>query len=131
MVLTRSGSVNAGNKFIYFSKYSTILKRWRRYFYPSQILILDGDEFKDNQISVLSKAESFLGVEHFITKDKFVFDKEKGFYCLKGKHSPVCLGSGKGREHPELRPATYHKLRSYFKPYNEELFRIIGKRFNW
>lgn len=131
-VFRSDGSVNPYSIFINLSKYSTIVKRWLQFFSLSQIHIVDGDEFKEDQIKVLSRAESFLGIKHYITDDKFVFDKEKGFYCLKGKSGdPVCLGNGKGREHPTLRKANFHKLKAYFKPYNERFFRMVGKNFDW
>ncbi|XP_045200593.1 heparan sulfate glucosamine 3-O-sulfotransferase 4-like [Mercenaria mercenaria] len=131
IVFTRSGAVDPNNKYIYLSKYSLILKRWLKYFKLSQILILNGDEFKEHQINVLAKAESFLGIKHYITEDKFILDKEKGFYCLNVEGSPACLGSGKGREHPALSKTHYHKLRAYFRPYNAELSRIARQKFDW
>ena len=30
----------------------------------------------------LTALETFLDLEHFLTEDKFVFNEEKGFYCI-------------------------------------------------
>ena len=39
-----------------------------------------------------------MGLQPIITKDNFVFDEEKGFYCFQkeGANNPACLGDGKG-----------------------------------
>lgn len=131
MVFYGNGHVRSTSGFISLSRYSVILKRWYRYFKKSQILVLDGDQFKNDQISVLSKAERFLGIKRYIKSDKFIFDEEKGFYCLNVGGEKACLGNGKGREHPTMSATHYKQLQDYFKPYNEELKRLTGVHFHW
>jgi hypothetical protein len=131
VVFTRSGPVNPYSVFIRFSKYSNILRNWLRYFKLSQILILDSDQFVKKPMQALAKTEFFLGIKHYLTKDKFVFDKQKGFPCLNVTGIPKCLGSGKGREHPKLRNADYNKLKAHFRRYNEDFFRMTKKRYVW
>jgi hypothetical protein len=131
VVFTRGGPVNPYSVFIRFSKYSSILRNWLRYFKLSQILILDSDQFVKRPMQALAKTESFLGIKHYITKDKFVFDKQKGFPCLNVTGIPKCMGSGKGREHPKLRNTDYYKLKAHFRRYNEEFFRMTKKRYSW
>lgn len=42
-----------------------------------------------------------------------------------------CLGSTKGRDHPNVDPDTFKILQEFFRPFNHKFFRMIGKRLNW
>ncbi|KAL4219691.1 Heparan sulfate glucosamine 3-O-sulfotransferase 4 [Mactra antiquata] len=130
IVFTADGGVKK-NDFVAFSEYSVTLKRWYKYFDKSQVLILDGDEFKQDQIKVLTEAETFLNVRNYITSDKFIFDENKGFYCVNVNGEAACLSKGKGRTHPTLSPVHYEILKKHFAPYNEEFYKMTGKRYNW
>ena len=33
--------------------------------------------------------------------------------------------------YPEMKSETRKRLQEFFKPHNEKLFSLIGKRFNW
>ena len=53
----------------------------------------------------LSRAERFLGLKPEITRDRFVFVPEKGFYCVKDPATgePDCMRDSKGTtEKPEV-----------------------------
>ena len=113
------------------SLYAVHIKRWLEEFTLKQIHIVDGDKFREDPSGELNKIETFLGLPHFITKENFQFDEEKGFYCLKTTQGVNCMPKGKGRKHKELHPDLIDKLKKFFKPYNEEFFKIIQKRFNW
>lgn len=129
-----NGDVNPNSSFIGLSRYAVILKRWLQYFPLKQILIIDGDEFKENQIKSLAQAEAFIGVKHYITRDRFALDKTRGVYCIKTGDGPeelACLSDGKGRTHPDIKPDVLHKLKNFYKPYNEQFFKMVGKKFNW
>ena len=87
------------------------LMYWHKFFDPSQMLILDGldeilrnrtrfkpgskvtksfvissiirQELISNPSNVISRIEDFVGVEPFLTEERFIYDEEKGFYCLQ------------------------------------------------
>lgn len=136
MVFMPNGSVNTKIPFINRSNYILHLQTWLKYFPRENILILDGDEQKTNPVKLLRQTEEFLGLEHYISEDMFVFDEEKGFPCVKtnsslGENNRFCMGSGKGREHPVLHPTDRKRLEEYFKPYNKAFFRLFGRTLNW
>jgi len=131
-VFNKDGTVNQGCPFIHQSCYNKQLKLWLQYFDKDQFLIVDGDRFKEDQVSVLNEVESFLGVEHEISKDKFVYNEERGLSCVKTPTGEqACLSEGKGRAHPALNDNDYTKLKKYFQPHNEEFFKLFGKRYTW
>ena len=70
----------------------------------------------------LTLLEQFLGIDAFLTEDKFFFNSTKGFYCLKMKG---CLGEGKGREHTEIKPQLLKQMNDYYTPYNREFARFM------
>lgn len=134
LVFQNNGEIRPDCPFIILSRYSVILRRWLHYFDLSQILIIDGDEFKQDLIKSLAQTEEFIGVDQYITRDKFALDEERGVYCIKTGDRPddfKCLAHGKGRPHPNIAEDKLNKLKAYFKPFNEDFFRVVGKRFNW
>ncbi|GFS11406.1 heparan sulfate glucosamine 3-O-sulfotransferase 3A1 [Elysia marginata] len=110
-----------------------------------QVLILSEDDMERNPLSVLKEAERFLELRPAYSDDMFVFNKEKGFHCFntRSKLFPrvltlvqvnrftCCLGVDKGREHPQIGEDYLEHLIHVIRPLNEELFDLIGKRFQW
>jgi [heparan sulfate]-glucosamine 3-sulfotransferase 5 len=102
--------------------------------FPSkQIMVVDGDELVRDPFPEVRKVEDFLGLDHEITFDHFVFNATKGFYCIQ---SPVsqddkCLNETKGRRHPKIPPAVIHTLRKFYAPYNRHFYSLVGKDFAW
>ena len=113
---------------IYFNR----LKPWVDVFGVKNILILDGDEFAVNPVKELSKAESFIGLEHKLNNWKFYFNKKKGFYCTKPSSADDgCMQKGKGRPHPVMQNSTRKALKDFFKPHNQRFYELIGRSFPW
>jgi hypothetical protein len=84
--------------------------------------------------------EKFLGIDHEITRDNFVYNRERGFFCYRSSHDDTndflddvenCLSEGKGRPHPTIDPMVLQKMVDFFKPFNEKFFDLVGRRFNW
>ena len=118
------------------SMYNVHFKHWLEYFDLSQILIVDGDLLITNPLPELQRAEAFLGLDSYFTEDIFYFNQTKGFYCWKRRNKMSeevshCLGSGKGREHPQLSPQAVDTLREFFMPHNKEFFKLSHKQFSW
>ena len=78
-------------------------------FPASQILVVDGDRLVYDPFPEVRRVEDFLGLEHEITQDHFVFNATKGFYCIKspGSGDDKCLNETKGRRHPKV-PSCCH-----------------------
>ena len=130
-ILDPLGQIDRGHETITKSLYSIQLRRWLEYFKLEQIHIVDGDSFKLQQVEELHKIEDFLGVRNYISEDNFIYNASKGFYCLNTTGHKECMAKGKGRSHPVLDQVFLERLRQFFKPYNEDFFNIIGKRFDW
>ncbi len=114
------------------SLYDVHFKSWLDYFPLSQILVVDGDSLITNPLTQLKRAEAFLGIESYFTESMFFFNETKGFYCWrKISKDAHCLGSGKGREHPEVSPEAVQALKQFFKPHNQQFYNQCGQPFNW
>ena len=119
--LRLSGMVRAG-------EYHTHLLRYLSFFPPEQLHVVDGERLKKAPWEELVKIEKFLGLPAFSNKDKFFYNKERGFYCHR---SFGCLIPGKGRPHPMIDPEKRRILEEHYKPHNEELFKLLNRTFEW
>ena len=46
---------------------------------------------------------------------------------MEGKKRPQCLGKGKGRHYAPMMPETQTYLRSFFRPHNEALVKLLSR----
>ena len=132
-LLRKDGSINTSYDVVQRSVYSKHLKHWLEYFGERQIHIVDGEAFvRENPAKELMKVETFLGLRHQLTEDKFLYNTTKGFYCFgDGVDEVRCLGDDKGRKHPDIDPAIIRKLRRYYEKYNQRFYKMVGKDFGW
>ena len=88
--------------------------------------------FVSDPLSEFVRVENFLGLRNFLTKQNFVFDKERGFHCMifdDGRKQ--CLSKDKGVPHPDLNPNVEAKLRKFFKPFNRDFYKAVQQDFGW
>lgn len=122
--------------------YSKHLKRWFRYFTPEQIHVVSGEGLINKPYEEIKMVEKFLNLPSFIKREHFVYNDTKKFYCfdrsLSYKSEVVtpalplrCLGTTKGRSHVKISEETRKLLRNYFRPFNEELYSMVGRNFGW
>ena len=111
------------------SIYVKHMKKWLRYFPISQIHVINGDRLIKKPWKEIRKVESFLRIKHEIKKSHFYFNRTKGFHCLK--RTGRCLAKSKGRQHPSVPGELLHKLRIFFRPYNNQFYDLIGQDFGW
>lgn len=135
-VINRStGEVDGSEKIVKPSLYHKHIVRWLRYFSLENLLIVDGGNLIINPYEEVRKVETFLGIPHCLTLDKFVFSSTKGFYCVKKnkgrREETKCLPETKGRRHPDIDVTTMKKLKEFFRPQNEKFYRVIGRSFKW
>ena len=131
-VINTAGGIDGNHEVLQRSLYSVQLKRWLDYFKLEQIHIVDAENFKINPAEELNKVEDFLGIRQYFTQKSFTFSEERGFFCLNLPNGDeACMAKGKGRTHQEVSPAMIERLKEFYKPYNEEFFDIVGRRFNW
>ncbi len=86
------------------------LQRWFSYFPKEQFLIIDSEEFFNETEKSFRKVEKFIGLD---TDNTVTFDiSNKGNYTVN--HSQ-----------------DLSSIKEFYKPHNEKLFSLIGKRFDW
>jgi hypothetical protein len=91
--------------------YVTQLKRWLQYFKREQLLILNSEEFYENTPTVFSEVIKFLGLQEWMP------DTFKPYNA--------------GGEYPEIDSSVRERLMTYYAPYNQQLYALIGRTYNW
>ena len=131
MAITFDGNVNQLYAPCLDSMYAINMLQWQHYFPKDQILVVDGDRLIIDPVPELQKVETFLGLEHKITKDMFYFDEGKGFWCVIRDDKKSCISDDKGHKPPKVDPKTLKTLYKFFVPLNEMFYKLVGQRFNW
>ena len=109
-------------------------KRWLKYFPKEQFLIVNGENFIKNPYEEVKKAEKFLNLKPYIEKSHFIYDTKKRFFCMnknQEKNKTECMGSDKGRQHPNISDSVLQKLNHFYKPFSQELFKFIKQKPFW
>ena len=136
----RKGGINKNSYFIKHSIYDEGLARYLDYFDRNQIKMIEITDFKRDPYKILYDLEEFLNLEHTIRLQNIVFNKEKGYYCLRKDNeskTAACYQSDRGRNSSDSRkmikasPELIEKLKAFFKPHNENFFRLLGRAFDW
>ena len=131
LAIDSDGEVDKSYKAIRRSLYYRHMARWLKYYNLSQFHFVNGETLVQDPVQELRKVEDFLGVEHKLTRDRFFLNKTRGFFCMKLEHKEKCLAPSKGRQHPDIPTRVLHKLRKFFKPYNQRFYNQIGIDFGW
>lgn len=100
-------------------KYAHQLEGYYKHFEKENLLVLNFNQFKEDVETLLNSVCDFLGIE------PFSLDKLEEF---KGKK----YNTGKYKiEKSESDLQVIQQLKDYFVPYNEELYTLLGQRYNW
>ena len=86
------------------------LKKWMNTFPRAQFFFQDSESFFKNPSIALNQIYEFLNLPKFQAKQ----------YPHYGS-----------RKYPSMKPETRKLLIEHFKPYNEKLYKLIGKSFDW
>ena len=90
--------------------YAEQLENWYKVFSKNQILIIKSEEFATETNQVLNTIFDFLGLPHYKIPD--ASKKNKIHYDVMKKE-------------------TRDDLIEFFRPYNEKLYSLVGRNFNW
>ncbi|KAK6624256.1 hypothetical protein RUM44_011115 [Polyplax serrata] len=93
-----------------------------------------GERLITDPAAEIARLQDFLGLKKTITEKYFYFNATKGFPCLmksEGHSSPHCLGKTKGRNHPFIEIMALHRLRNFYRPFNEKFYEMTGINFGW
>nr|XP_056711924.1 bifunctional heparan sulfate N-deacetylase/N-sulfotransferase 3 [Euleptes europaea] len=109
--------------------YATHIERWLAYFPPYQLLIIDGQQLRNDPAIVMDEVQKFLGVTpHYNYSEALTFDSHKGFWCqLLEEGKTKCLGKSKGRKYPAMDSECRAFLSSYYRDHNVELSKLLHK----
>ena len=90
--------------------YAEQLENWYKIFSKDQILIIKSEEFATETNKIMNNIFDFLGLSHYDIPDN----------------------SKKNKLHYEvMKKETRIDLIEFFRPYNEKLYSLIGRNFNW
>uniref|UniRef100_H3A5G8 [heparan sulfate]-glucosamine N-sulfotransferase n=2 Tax=Latimeria chalumnae TaxID=7897 RepID=H3A5G8_LATCH len=109
--------------------YSTHIERWLAYFQAAQLLIIDGQQLRNDPAAVMDEVQKFLGVSpHYNYSEALMFDSRKGFWCqlLEGGKTK-CLGKSKGRKYPPMDSESRAFLSNYYREHNVELSKLLHR----
>jgi hypothetical protein len=83
---------------------------WYQLFSKEQILILKSEDYFKDPTGTFQQVFEFLGLSPFDI-------------VLKKEHSVS--------DYPPMKPETRNQLQEYFKPFNQELYKLTGRDFGW
>lgn len=122
------GSINGEFPPVQRSVYHANLNTWLKFYSLEQFYIFDGDAMvRENPAFELQKIEEFIGLQPHFSPEMFFFSKRKKLWCLR---ETGCLFFG-GKPHPPVKQNFIDKLHEFYKPHNQDLYKLIGKDFGW
>jgi len=98
------------NNYLKKGLYAQQLRHWLKIFPRENILIIPTEEFESNQQVIYNKIFRFLDISQFEIKNTEKMEK--------GNYTP-------------MKSETRSLLLDYFRSHNDELFKLIDKKFDW
>jgi hypothetical protein len=96
--------------FLARSRYAEQLSAWYRYFPKEQIHIIRSEDYFSNPEQIFNEVFQFLELPSFLVK-------------VSRKH--------RSSDYPPMKPETRQLLQEYFKPFNQQLYQLVERDFNW
>ena len=109
-------------------------QNWLKYFPLEQFLFINGEQLRNDPSVEIDKLQSFLNITPIIKREHFVYNKNKGFFCITNPSNSTqvkCLNEDKGRKHPVMNSSVLDDLRDYFRSSNENFFKLINQEPWW
>lgn len=128
-----NGKVNTKIPSVRVGVYVDYIKKWLAIFPRNQFLFIDSGRFTNSPATELTKVESFLGLEPYLSEADIHFNQSKRFYCMRNRFTMKtrCLGPGKGRAHIQVDKETMQMLRDFYRPHNQRLKNLLGIWMSW
>lgn len=118
--------------------YANYILNWLKLFPKEQLLILHAKDLYNNLDNILSKTFEFLNLPKYQIENRIGKNKIDKIHPTAGhEHNIYKNIDSKTRtlfnvqDYPEMKSETRKLLQDFFRPHNERLFKIIGKRFDW
>ena len=114
------------------------LERWLKFFPNEQLLVLHTKDLSTNFDNTLAKTFEFLNLPKYQIENRIEKNKIDKIRPLSGHVRNIYKNiDSKTRtlfnvqNYPEIKSETRKFLQDFFRPHNEKLFKMIGKRFDW
>ena len=107
------------SKIISGSCYVNYIKNYLKYFSKEQIMIIDSAELLNDPLRVLNGISKFLEIDEYTWK--------LSIKKVKSNVGPFNIGAYEEK----IKEDTKEILRKFFRPFNEELFDLLGRKFDW
>ncbi len=108
-------------EFLGIGTYIHPIKRWNEYFDLNDIFIIKSEEFFENPSKILSALYKFLKIPNYTLKRFRV-------YRSANKEDS---GNKKAMDYDKLNEETRKELYNFFFPYNQLLYKYLGRDFQW
>lgn len=131
VVLRDSDNVNENYHGVKAGLYDVHFAKWLEYFPRDQMLVLDAEDFKKDPFPILKKVEVFLGLKPYIQREHVTWSSRKKFYCPSPHGIPKCLGTTKGRKHPDVSNRTMKIIQDFYRPHNRVFEQLVDHKFDW
>ena len=105
-----SGSILRDFSYLSRGRYAEQLKIWMSYFSKDKFLILRTEDLEENLTSTMGMIFKFLDLPTYEIIN------------------PPKMNVG---EYKTMNPSTRKTLVEYFKPHNEQLYKLLNKNFDW
>lgn len=104
---------------IRFGVYAGHLKEWFKYFPKKRFLILKSEDFFYDSRKIVDKCTEFLGVFNLRLKKYEIYDPLK----KSGINYEI--------EYPKIPDDIKEYLDRFYRPHNQELYKLLGKDMEW
>ena len=118
--------------------YAQHLERWLKFFSKEQLLVLHTKDLYTNLDQTLSETFEFLNLPKYQIENRIEKNKIDKIRPLSGHERNIYKNiDSKTRtlfnvqNYPEMKSETRKFLQDFFRPHNEKLFEMIGRRFDW
>ena len=118
--------------------YAQHIERWLKFFPKEQLLILHAKDLYNNLDNIVAETFDFLNLPKYQIESRIEKNKIDKIRPLGGRQRNIYKNiDSKNRtlfnvqNYPEMKSKTRKLLQDFFRPHNEKLFEMIGKRFDW
>ncbi|CAJ0584851.1 unnamed protein product, partial [Mesorhabditis spiculigera] len=108
-------------------RYVHHIDRWLDFFPASQLLFIDGENFKERPPEIMNKLILDLAMPAFDYRTVLRFSPSKGYWCTLTQGKTKCLGKSKGRHYAPMSDVLRQKLNGIFHADNLALQKLLQK----
>ncbi|KAJ8032991.1 Heparan sulfate glucosamine 3-O-sulfotransferase 6 [Holothuria leucospilota] len=127
---SKSGNITDANLYISKGIYVNFMRQLIKYVPRQNLLVIDGEVFAKDPLSVVKSVERFLGVTSFFKREDFR-KNSKGYFCpvIKERPDSGCLPFKAKGPTPKVSKSLQTKIKAFYRPYNRELENLLQQKF--